>query len=304
MNPLVSVIIPNYRHAEYLDERIQSVLNQSYKNLEVIILDDCSPDDSRIVIEKYRNAPQVTQIVYNQVNSGSTFSQWRKGFDLSVGDLIWIAESDDFCSDDMLEQLVDEFVKDDSTVLAFSTSKYVDGSGNAIGAKNKIGRSVRLDGKSFVRRYMTMNNYLENASSAVFKKKCIPSDDSYTKYVGAGDKRFWIEIALSGRVSIIRKELNSFRQHTNKVTPIKIADGTNFREEYITNVFLVEKMIVSRFRSYITSSYYCRIINNTTFISDEIKKQLLELWGNKLGLFPTLVTGIIRKMRLLFDVYL
>lgn len=55
---LVSVIIPNYNHAQYLDERIQSILNQTYQNFEVIILDDKSTDNSREVIEKYRNHPK------------------------------------------------------------------------------------------------------------------------------------------------------------------------------------------------------------------------------------------------------
>ena len=107
-NPLVSVIIPNYCHAKYLDQRIQSVLNQTYPNFEVIILDDCSPDDgaSRAVIEKYRFDPHVTHIIYNETNSGSTFKQWNKGFSLAEGELVWIAESDDFCEDMLLEKCI------------------------------------------------------------------------------------------------------------------------------------------------------------------------------------------------------
>lgn len=86
-NPLVSVIIPNYCHARYLDERITSVLNQTYENFEVIILDDCSPDDgaSKAVIEKYSDNSHISHIVFNEQNSGSTFKQWNKGFQLSKG---------------------------------------------------------------------------------------------------------------------------------------------------------------------------------------------------------------------------
>jgi glycosyltransferase involved in cell wall biosynthesis len=75
--PLVSVIIPNYCHSQFLVQRIESVLNQTYQNFEVIILDDCSPDAgaSKAVIEKYRGNPHVSHIVYNEENSGSTFKQ-------------------------------------------------------------------------------------------------------------------------------------------------------------------------------------------------------------------------------------
>lgn len=130
-NPLVSVIIPNYCHVRYLDERITSVLNQTYQNFEVIILDDCSPDDgaSKAVIEKYRDNTHVSQIVYNEVNSGSTFKQWEKGFQLSKGELVWIAESDDKCEPDLLEKLVDGFRKYDNVVVSYCSSKIIDGEG-------------------------------------------------------------------------------------------------------------------------------------------------------------------------------
>ncbi len=102
MNPSVSVIIPNYNHAPFLKERIDSVINQHYDNFEVIILDDCSKDNSREVIEQYRNHPKVKHIIYNEANSGSTFIQWHKGFRLAEGEYIWIAESDDVADLDFL----------------------------------------------------------------------------------------------------------------------------------------------------------------------------------------------------------
>ena len=63
---MVSVIIPNYNHAPFLVERIESVLNQSYPDFEVIILDDCYTDSSKEIIEKYRNNPKISQIIYNK----------------------------------------------------------------------------------------------------------------------------------------------------------------------------------------------------------------------------------------------
>jgi glycosyltransferase involved in cell wall biosynthesis len=81
-HPLVSIIIPNYNHARFLDERMTSVLEQTYQHIEVIILDDCSTDNSREVIEKYRSNPKVSKIVFNDTNSRSPFKQWYKGFQL------------------------------------------------------------------------------------------------------------------------------------------------------------------------------------------------------------------------------
>lgn len=72
-SPLISVIIPNFNHARFLDERIQSVLYQTYQNFEVIIVDDKSTDNSLEVIDKYKDNPHVTQVVVNEENSSSPF---------------------------------------------------------------------------------------------------------------------------------------------------------------------------------------------------------------------------------------
>lgn len=78
--PLVSVIVPNYNHAAFLKERMESILNQSYPHYEVIILDDHSTDASLEVIKEYAKHPKVAQVIINETNCGSPFIQWQRGF--------------------------------------------------------------------------------------------------------------------------------------------------------------------------------------------------------------------------------
>src|SRR4051812_33606058 len=119
---LVSVVIPNYNHAPYLRTRIDSVLNQSYQEVEVIILDDCSTDDSRSIIEEYRSHPKVSAIVYNERNTGSPFIQWNKGVGLAKGELIWIAESDDTCHPLMLSTVLERMNVDGNIGISYCQS--------------------------------------------------------------------------------------------------------------------------------------------------------------------------------------
>src|SRR6266576_4746622 len=92
--PNVSVVVPNYNHARFLRQRIDSVLGQTYQDFEVILLDDCSTDQSRSIIGEYQNDPRV-RVELNKRNSGSTFKQWNKGVWLVRGEYVWIVESDD-----------------------------------------------------------------------------------------------------------------------------------------------------------------------------------------------------------------
>ena len=77
--PIVSIIVPNYNYARFLDIRMESILNQTFQDFEIILLDDHSTDNSVEIIEKYRNNPKVSYIDINKENSGSPFRQWKKG---------------------------------------------------------------------------------------------------------------------------------------------------------------------------------------------------------------------------------
>ena len=94
-NPKVSVNVLNYNHAKYLRQRIDSILVQTFQDFELILLDDKSTDDSFDIIKSYQTDSHVSHVVVNEYNSGNPFSQWVKGIELSKGDYVWIAESDD-----------------------------------------------------------------------------------------------------------------------------------------------------------------------------------------------------------------
>src|SRR6185437_11651861 len=125
MIPKVSVIVPNYNHGEYLNKRIDSILNQTYQDFEVIILDDCSTDNSKEIIGQYAANQKVRHVIFNEANSGSVFKQWKKGLQLSKGEYIWMAETDDFCEIAFLKTAVDALESNHSS-LFFCQSDNVD----------------------------------------------------------------------------------------------------------------------------------------------------------------------------------
>src|SRR5580700_7655431 len=103
--PKVSVIVPNYNHADFLPQRINSILGQTFQDFELILLDDHSNDESQSILAKYADDPRV-MMKFNEVNSGGTFRQWNRGVRLAQGEYVWIAESDDYADEKLLQRLV------------------------------------------------------------------------------------------------------------------------------------------------------------------------------------------------------
>jgi glycosyltransferase involved in cell wall biosynthesis len=238
----VSVIIPNYNHAPYLQQRIDSILNQTCQNFELIILDDCSTDNSKDVIEPYRNHPKVSQIVYNEKNSGSTFKQWRKGIGLTKGEYIWIAESDDYCDACFLERTLDVMGKNSNTGLVYCRSVIVNESNeikrNWEYSSNEPDKylwenSFQYNGNEFVKKYMFYENRIPNASAVLFRKKIL---ESFIKSVNGfklnGDWFLYMKILSVADVAFLSEPLNYFREHDHKGSRKNIRNFNNIKEYY------------------------------------------------------------------------
>jgi glycosyltransferase involved in cell wall biosynthesis len=220
--PTVSVIVPNYNHATYLPQRIESILGQTYQDFELILLDDCSTDDSRAVLSRYASDPRV-RLEFNQVNSGSAFKQWNKGVRLARGKYIWIAESDDYADGRFLERLVPILDRDPAVAYAYCRSWQITADARLQGFHDEYGpykgprgwdADYCVDGRQECRDYFLFMTPVSNASAAIFRKSAYDSvggaDESM---VLCGDAKLWAGIALTGRVAYISEPLNYYRLH-------------------------------------------------------------------------------------------
>lgn len=279
--PFVSVIIPNYNHATFLDKRINSVLNQSYQNFELIILDDLSKDNSADIISKYKGNPHISHIVFNQENSGSPFKQWQKGFSLAKGDLIWIAESDDLCEPSFLGNLITYFEQNNNLALAFCRSQVIDENDNKKDIFQSTFSKDIYKGEEFIRNKIIWGNCVVNASSAVFRKDiACDIDKDYMNFKGVGDWLFWTEIAEKGDVAIINEPLNYYRFYGQNTTCANRKTGNEVREaKQVFDYFSLHHHL-SWIDALRIKKKYVKYIKYDAHFSEGLKKDLLSVWNN------------------------
>lgn len=247
--PLVSVIIPNYNHAPYLPQRIESVLKQNYANFEVIILDDHSTDDSVDVINRYADNAHIRQIAVNEKNSGSPFVQWEKGIALANGKYVWIAESDDIADELFLERTVAEAEKNENVVICQTGSHQITQDGKPYGDKDwdhwrsdAIGKTTVYNGEEFCKKYLRFTNVLYNASGILFRRDAaLPFPEHIKQFRACGDWLFWFYVASKGNVAILHEKHNYFRRHKSS-TSLKTPIEENLRVlQYFTENGAIQK---------------------------------------------------------------
>ena len=223
--PAVSVVVPNYNHARFLRQRIDSILNQTFQDFELILLDDCSTDNSRSILSSYASDPRV-RLDFNETNSGTPFKQWNKGVRLANGKYVWIAESDDYADQRLIEDLIHLLNIESRTVYAYCRSWRVSQNGELEGYADhylshldefnaqRWTMDYRADGVEECRNYFFRANLVPNASAVLFRKNVFEqvggADESLRL---CGDWKLWASMALTGEVAYLGKPLNYFRFH-------------------------------------------------------------------------------------------
>ncbi len=245
----VSICIPNYNHAVFLQQRLDSVFQQTYRDFEVILLDDASTDGSIEILKKYQNHPKVSHLVINETNSGSPFKQWQKGIAMAQGAYVWIAESDDFSEPVFLETLMHSFRND--VGLIYCQTKDVNEKGEVLLDRIDFTKDIQpnywqddfeMEGTDFIKKGLLIKNVIPNASAVVFKKSLIrPSffSNSLLQMKMCGDWFFWLQLTKNTNVKFVNRHLNYFRNHTS-ISRIHKEPETKKRR-------LIEEAVLRRF---------------------------------------------------------
>lgn len=221
--PVVSIIVPNYNHAVFLAQRLDSIFKQTFTDYELILLDDCSSDGSREILETFRTHANVSHVVLNETNSGSTFLQWKKGIALAKGKYVWIAESDDFCDPDFLETAINKLeagaglfsaktlnVDENGTIISHHNSWMDDISATRWDADYENGGTEEI---AFA---LVVKNTIPNASGVVFRlhEQVLPLLDASVGMRYCGDWLFWMHyLAGDTRMYYSAQTRNYFRSH-------------------------------------------------------------------------------------------
>lgn len=236
----VSVIVPSYNYAQYLPKRLDSIFGQTFQDMEIILLDDASKDNSRDILQTYAHLPQV-HTVFNEVNGGGVFQQWRKGLLLARGELVWIAEADDFCEPEFLEKLL-PFFDDPDTALAYALSEAVNEQGNPLPDFNYFKYVEEFSDTRWRSDYtanvqeelksgLALRNTIPNASAAVFRReRALPLLDELLCYTTCGDWFLYTRLLHNGAIGYSSRRLNYHRLHDASVVSKTIRSMAYFED--------------------------------------------------------------------------
>lgn len=238
--PKVSIVLPSYNYANYLDERIQSLLGQTYQDFELIVVDDASTDNSVEVIQKYASDNRVKTRFFSE-NSGLPYKRWNDGAAMATGDYILFAGADDSCAPTMLEKLVDKLDKYPDVAIAYCQSMEMDAQGNLVRSMKRY--TDTLDKKrwnqDFVDRgineykYLCIKITIPNASAALIKLDIFRKAGGFDESLKlVADWMLWSRILLTSDVAFVSEPLNYFRCHKKTVRRNMSRLGTHIEEMY------------------------------------------------------------------------
>ena len=217
-NPLVSIITPTYNRASFLEETLNSILNQDYKNIEYIVIDDGSTDNTVELLDKYKNKLKYI----SQKNSGEVLAI-NKGLTLVKGEIIGVVSSDDLLYPNAVSEAVQLFTSNDNISITYRDYDRID-------ENSRIIENCKTHDFDFINMLRWHENML--GVGAFFKKElAVKLNGRDPSYRFMADFDFWLRASLEYNIKRIPKTLAAYRQHSDSTS--EKSKGRSLASEHV-----------------------------------------------------------------------
>lgn len=293
--PLVSICTPCYNHYKYLDDYFESIIAQTYENIELIILDDCSKDKSvekiENWIEKLKNRFNKVIFIKHKINKGVCKS-CNELISYSNGDYIKLLASDDILTENYMDIGV-KFLKNNLQYIMFHSNAYIVDE-NFKYEKRKSGKYIKnkvftyknqaIRGKIF---YKLINQNGIVAPTVLFRKECFEKYGLFDENLDFEDYEYWLRISLTEQIPYIDKILVYYRLVEKSLSHNSSIISINNRQDNIEKIVLMYLHYVKdiKNRKIILNNFYKRSIMESLKIMD-LKKVIYYM--DKIGILESL----------------
>jgi glycosyltransferase involved in cell wall biosynthesis len=228
-SPLISIVIASYNMGQYLGTALDSLLKQTWENIEVIVIDDGSTDNSEEVMSAYANNNKVSYI--KTENRGQTKAK-NRGVKEAKGDFIGFCDADDFWTDNKLE-LQMPFFSDDKVGVVYSEVSYIDEDGNPY---DKAAVYERYTGK--VTEQLLTKNFVPFGTS-IIRKACVIQDGGFDEQFKMGiDWDLWLRYSLNWEFMYCPEKTYIYREWSGQMS-------NNYRGRYDFAFRILQNFVIN-----------------------------------------------------------
>lgn len=288
--PLVTIVTPTYNNAEYLSETIESVLSQTYPNIEYIVINDGSTDNTKEVLAEY--SEKCTVIHQDNVGQSATLNH---GWAMAKGSILGYISSDDRLKPECMAEAVEVLNQFDSIVATYCDFDLIDSNGRFI-------RSVRTE--NFDAKRLTEDLVCQPGPGAFFRAEVFENVGGWDMNLRqTPDFEFWLRLQLKGEFYRISKNLADFRIHQNS-TSSKVVSRENSNEMVeVVKVFVGrEDVLIDRNKALSNAHFISarshfqsqRYGSGFYHLLNALKKRPSSLFG--LMLYRSMFSGIFRSL--------
>jgi glycosyltransferase involved in cell wall biosynthesis len=213
----VSVCLPIYNGERFLAQAIESVLTQTYTDFELIIVDDCSQDNSLAIAQQFANSDARVRIVKNELNIG-LFQNYNRCLQEATGSLIKPFAQDDVLAPQMLERLAAAFEKYPNVGLISTGKRWISETGDTLQTFRQFPQDTVVSGHEVIRyNLMGLTNWVGEPSTVCFRAE-LKGTGFDTNLFHYGDIDYWFQVIEKSDYLYLSEVLCAFRRHAQSAT--------------------------------------------------------------------------------------